>query len=406
MSRWPFRFVHAADFHLETPPFGIAEAPEHLGELFLEAAYGAAGRVFETALSEEVDFLILSGDVLDCRHTGPRGPLFLVEQFERLAERDIIVYWAGGRVDPPEAWPPSIRLPDNVHVFLQGTVDTRVFHRDDTPLVRLLGTSRARGGRIRPAQFDPSEPGLFSIAVAHGKVTSDDLKSSRVDYWALGGRHAAKTYSRTAPMAHCPGSPQGRQPEETGPHGCTLVKVDTERNIELSQVATDVMRWQHEQISVDAQTDRAALEKALREKVEALGDSATDGDRLISWTVTGSGPLVAQLRQGPLADELLGQLCHQYGYDSPARWSVSLSVEPQAVPKTWLEQETIRGDFLRAVQEYRQHDETDWGLETFLPEDAPAELIAAASESASREAVLGQTGMLGVDLLSGEESDS
>ena len=87
MSNWPFRFVHAADFHLEQPPFGIGEVPDHLRELFIESAYWAAERVFETVLSEEAEFLVLSGDLLDPQRTGPRGPLFLREQFQRLSDR-------------------------------------------------------------------------------------------------------------------------------------------------------------------------------------------------------------------------------------------------------------------------------------------------------------------------------
>ena len=52
MSNWPFRFVHAADLHLERPPFGISEVPDHLCELFLEASYLAAERVFDAAVEE------------------------------------------------------------------------------------------------------------------------------------------------------------------------------------------------------------------------------------------------------------------------------------------------------------------------------------------------------------------
>ena len=111
MSSRPFRFVHASDFHLERLPSGLAEVPDHLRELFIESAYVAAEKVFETVLSEEAEFLVLSGDILDPRQTGPRGPLFLVEQFNRLAEREIPVYWAGGRaVAKQDSWPKSRAL--------------------------------------------------------------------------------------------------------------------------------------------------------------------------------------------------------------------------------------------------------------------------------------------------------
>ena len=76
MSNLPFRFVHASDFHLELPPLGVAEVPDHLRELFIESAYWAAERVFETVLAEEAELLVLSGDILHPQHTGPRGPLF------------------------------------------------------------------------------------------------------------------------------------------------------------------------------------------------------------------------------------------------------------------------------------------------------------------------------------------
>jgi DNA repair protein SbcD/Mre11 len=51
MPTRPLRFVHTSDLHLEQPPFGIAQVPEHLRELFLECAYWAAERVFAVVLS-------------------------------------------------------------------------------------------------------------------------------------------------------------------------------------------------------------------------------------------------------------------------------------------------------------------------------------------------------------------
>ena len=44
----PLRLVHASDFHLELPLHGLAEIPDHLRELLIEAPYHAAEQVFET----------------------------------------------------------------------------------------------------------------------------------------------------------------------------------------------------------------------------------------------------------------------------------------------------------------------------------------------------------------------
>ena len=212
MSTRPFRFVHAGDFHLEQPLMGVAEVPDHLRDLFLDAPYTAVGKLFEAVLAEDADFVVLSGDLLNPTYTGPRGPLFLVEQFARLAERGIDVYWAGGTVDPPEAWPAALTLPQNVHVFPHGRVEDVTIHCDDEPLARLAGTSRDRQRALRPADFAPDPTGLYSIAVAHGDADLAALQARGVHYWALGGRH-----DRSTPLERAAGGPLLRQPARPPP---------------------------------------------------------------------------------------------------------------------------------------------------------------------------------------------
>ena len=433
MSNCPFRFVHAADFHLELPPFGVADVPPHLRDLFLESAYLAAERVFETVLSEEAGFLVLSGDLLDPRRTGPRGFLFLAEQFGRLTERDISVYWAGGNVDPPDAWPAAVRLPENVCVFPQGRPEEHVHQRDGTPLARVMGTSRGRSGgkkgsgpicrngptnlrsvpgashKLDLTPFSPDPAGLFSIAVVHGSAEAAALEARGIDYWALGGSHARHTLFSSPHVAHYPGSPQGRQPKESGPHGCTLVQVDSQRRARTTLVPTDLLRWQTERIVVEESTTRDDLETLLHGRMQALIEGAPGMDLLVSWTVLGSGPLLARLRQGAVAEELLERLRAQYGLGPPAAWSLSLSVEPTAVlPPEWYEQQTIRGDFLREVRHFQMNPSEPLDLEPYLADEHLAGTLAHVAQvpdRATRERVLREAAVLGIDLLSGEEPE-
>ena len=100
MSNWPLRFIHAGDFHLQQPLAGLAEVPDHLRDVLLDAPYRAAERVFDAVLREEADFLVLAGDLVAPQQCSPRALSFLSEQFERLADRETAVYWAGGTVDP------------------------------------------------------------------------------------------------------------------------------------------------------------------------------------------------------------------------------------------------------------------------------------------------------------------
>jgi len=424
MSNRPLRFIHAADFHLEQPPSGIAAVPDHLRESFLESPWLAAERVFEAVLSEEAEFLVLSGDLLHPLRTGPRGPLFLAEQFERLAQRAIPVYWAAGRVDPPELWPSVVPLSDNVHVFPAGRPEAINYLRNGVPAARLVGAGRLRGHKMRASEFEPDPAGLFTIAVVHGSATSESLRARDIDYWALGGNHTRTTLFTSPHTAHYPGTSQGRQPEHCGAHGCTLVQVDESRKLRTTLIPCDALRWQAEHVASEPSLTREGLETRLRDRVERLRESMPESDLLLSWTIAGSGSLATHLRRGRLALELLEMLRNQFGAMSPAAWSVAMEIEPAVTaPAEWLEQDTICGAFLREFRQEQLAPEKPIVLTDYLPpeladkepskresEDPQTrqpglwEELAEISDPATRESVLREAAMLGADLLSGEEA--
>ena len=410
MSTRPFRFIHASDFHLEQPLMGVAEVPDHLRELFLDAPFRATAKLFEAVTVEDAQFVILSGDLLHPLAAGPRGTLFLLDHFRRLAERGIGVYWAGGAVDAPDTWPAALMLPQNVHVFPQGRVEELTIQCDGEPLAHLAGTSRDRQRPLRPADFAADPAGLYSIAAAHGDVDAAALQARGIHYWALGGRHDRSTLQGGPQTVHYCGSPQGRRPDESGVHGCTLVQVDAADQTRTSLIATDAGRWMSERITIDETTSREELEMRLRDRLHALVEASPAMDLLLSWTVAGHGALLEKLRKGALAAELLGWLRNDFGYGSPAAWSVSLNVEmPETLPPEWYEQETIRGDFLRAVRQLQMNPDEPLALDSYLAEAHVAGTLAAATAVAgkpARDRVLREAAALGADLLSGEEPDA
>lgn len=407
MATRPLRFVHTSDLHLEQPPFGLGEIPEHLRELFIECAYWSAERVFAVVLAEEADCLVLSGDVLQSQQTGPRGPLFLAEQFGRLAERGIQVFWAGGEVDPPDAWPASVPLPENVHLFPAHRIERFTCERDGVPLADVIGVSRRPEEPIHPDEFPAAPEGLVTVAAMYGEVEADALRSRSVDYWALGGRHARATLFSEPHAAHYPGTPQGREPGQVGPHGCTLVQIDTERRVRTTLVPADVMRWHNERIAIDPGTTRKDLQSRLYGRVEALKQANPGADLFVSWTVVGEGPLLVELRRGALGSGLLETMRSEHGFGSPAVWSVELGAEPLAgVPTPWYEQETILGDFLRELRQQQVDPEMPVSLEAYLAEAdraGPLAELASVAPGPDREWVLRESAMLGCDLLSGED---
>ncbi|MBN2578185.1 MAG: DNA repair exonuclease [Pirellulales bacterium] len=402
MSQQPLRFLQAGDFHLERPLSGVEEVPDAWRELFLEAPYRAAARVFDAAVMEGVQFVVLTGDLLDPVLTGPRGPVFLTEQFSRLAEREIPVYWSGGTVDPPEAWPVAWPLPGNVHVFSRGRIDEFLYQRDGVPAARLIGTSRHGESPIRPGEFLADGSGLFTIAAAHGSAELSALQARGINFWALGGRHERQTPAAAPAMIHYCGSPQGRHPGETGVHGCTLVEVDEQRQVRTSFIPTDAVRWFDECLAVDKSTTADDLQARLRQRLTALRQAESGVDLLICWTVSGGGPVLGELRRDRLARDVLEQLRSEGGGARPAAWSVALRVRPNAVlPAKWYEEENLRGDFLRILREWQVNPEMPLGLETYLGPGGPE----SRDDLPDREQMLCEAAILGVELLGGGVED-
>ena len=408
MSQPPLRFVHASDLRLDRPLGGVTEVPPELREAFLEAPYLAAEQVFETALAENADAVLLSGNIVDLDQAGPRAAAFLAKHFQRLADNGIEVFWAGGQVDPPDAWPASVRLPESVHRFGVGRVESFAITRGEKPIARIQGISRSPGQGLDDSGFHRDANGLFTIGVAFGTAASPGAEGDRVHYMALGGQHRRQTVDQSPGIAHYAGTPQGRSPAEPEAHGCTVVSVDETGHVKTLFVATDVVRWVTETVEATAGCDEAALLRLIEQKADKLREKHVGRDLLVTWRITGRGELLNYLRPDGYGAELLTRLRKIWAKDSPALWSVSLECrEPLQAPGEWYDEETIRGDLLRQFREFENDATAALELESFLPEDRSTGVYAELAEipSHQRAELLLAASKLGMELIAVDDED-
>jgi hypothetical protein len=401
------KFLQAGDFHLEQPLGGVEEVPADLREVFLEAPFLAAEQVFETALVEDVDGLLLTGDLVDLDHAGPRAIVFLLRQFQRLADHGIEIYWAGGPIDPPDAWPPSAPLPPNVHVFPIGRVETFEHRRGDVVIARIQGTSRTAGQPLNDSGFHRDANGLFTIGVAYGTSAAPGTEGDRVHFMALGGQHRRQTVDQSPGIAHYAGTPQGRNPEETGSRGCTLISVDETGHVKARFVATDAIRWISETIEITAGVVEADLLGQIQERVLKMRSNHPDRDLLVSWRITGRGALVNALRPAGYAGELVGRLRKQYAESSPRLWSVDIHCDERIdCPGEWYDQETILGDMLRQFRTLESDEDAPLSLADFLPPRLREGTLASLAEVAvhERSGLLSAASKLGLELIGMEDN--
>lgn len=402
------RFLHAADFHLERPPGGLAELPEHLRGVLADAPYRAATRVFDAAVKHQVDFVVLAGDVVDPLLAGPRAIVFLAEQFQKLADHGVRVYWAGGRSDRFDRFLDTWPLADDVLRFPLDRVERVVHQRAGEPLVQILGTSTERRKNVEVTDFQPDPRGPFSLAVAYGTTDAEAIAGRGIQYWALGGRHARHALATGPVTGHYCGTPQGRRPKESGPHGCTLVQVDQAGRVRTVFIPTDAVRYCDERVTVDESITSDQLLQILGERAGELLVDPFGPDLLMRWTVAGSRSLAARLRSGSLSTDLVARLRDEHGAKRPAAWTVALQARSTGdLPAELYDEQTLLGEFLRTVRHYRDDPGQPLDLAALLAErHRSGELAALArvADPAARRRVLAEAAALGVELLSPREA--
>ncbi|HEY2760755.1 MAG TPA: metallophosphoesterase [Pirellulales bacterium] len=429
MLERPFRFLHAADLHIDGPAVGADDAPVELVDRMIDCGRQAAIRVFDAALAQRVDFVVLAGDVVDSKYATPRDWLFLVEQFQRMAERNIVVYWCGGSVDRQRLfsanvpWPAFVEWPANVRFFSAGQIGRYRHEIGGQFVCEIVGRGGDPSGPPKPYEYTPSDERVFSIAVADADWNCAALAEMEIDYWALGGLHQRATPLDAGCLAHYAGTPQGRSATEPGPHGCTLVTVDELRQVGLTPINCDVMRWQSPRLSWEfksfSQPDHAELVRMLAARTEQLIAEAPGVALMLSWKIAADGALATALRNTSLAAELRDGLRMQFSGRTPPCWALSVEADrPPQIPVAWIEEEAIRGDFLRAIEGYLSPEQMDrWRRERWVVDGLPTvddladevfpDALATGTGEINRaralREVLAEAAWLGSELLSPEE---
>ncbi|HUZ91243.1 MAG TPA: DNA repair exonuclease, partial [Methylocella sp.] len=112
-----YRFIHAADVHLDSPLRSLALRTPGLAELIGNATRGAFVRIVDLCLEEQVDALLLAGDLYDGDQTSMKTARFLAEQIRRLHDAGIRVFIIRGNHDALSRITKELTFPDSVKVF-------------------------------------------------------------------------------------------------------------------------------------------------------------------------------------------------------------------------------------------------------------------------------------------------
>src|SRR5260370_26041782 len=112
-----FRFVPAADLHLDTPFATIGRVAPEIAARLRDGSLEAFDALVRMAIEREAAFVIFAGDIYDCASRGVRAQLRFLRGVERLREAGIPVFVAHGNHDPLDGWSVAPRLAVDLVVF-------------------------------------------------------------------------------------------------------------------------------------------------------------------------------------------------------------------------------------------------------------------------------------------------
>ncbi len=274
----PFRFVHTADIHLDSPLRSLALRNPDLAELVGDASRQAFVAIVDLCLEEQVDALIIAGDLYDGDQTSMKTARFLASQMERLHQASIRTYLIKGNHDALSKIARELVMPETVRIFGGHAEALEITKGSLQVAIHGLSFAKPQAPESLLPKYRPPVQGAINIGIMHSSLAGSpghdayapcnvlDLHASGFDYWALGHIHQRAQHAGTATVI-MPGMPQGRDINEAGAKTVSLVTVSDDGTITVEERLTSLAQFQRVDVDLAGVSEwrdaAAAIETAL-----------------------------------------------------------------------------------------------------------------------------------------------
>jgi DNA repair protein SbcD/Mre11 len=273
-----FRFIHTGDIHLDSPLKGLAGQQGAAAERIRTATRAAFSNLIDSAIEEEVAFVIIAGDLYDGDWRDYQTGLFFVKEMGRLGKANIPAFLIYGNHDAENQITKRLTLPDNVRVFPSKKAATIRLDRYGVALHGQSFRLRAVTENLVPEYPTPVKDS-FNIGILHtglggmhghanyAPCSLYDLVNKGYDYWALAHVHQGALLHRDPYVVFC-GNLQGRHIREAGVKSATVVSVEDSAVQDVSRIEVDVVRWMHVPINAEGAAHSGELFDRIRRGIE------------------------------------------------------------------------------------------------------------------------------------------
>lgn len=358
-----FRFVHASGLELDRFCSAAGELSHDQGRLLVDAPFRAAERVFDAALHEQAELILLAGGTFIGRNSSTWGASFLARQCERVGRRGIQVCWLDAGQERARGWPRFLPLPENLHVCdAQSSAPIRLV-MSGRVAVEIDAAADAAGILRRIGERPAMVTSPFRIAALTQPPALGSTLDRPVEYWAIQSGDATATFATTHGMARSAGTVQPRHCGTVAAGGCLLVDVGPAFSLGTRFIETNSIRYHVERLTTDDSTNWEGFRRRLHARTdEALQQSIADAV-VFHWQVQGHGPVIDRLVRPSETDALEQELQTTFGIRRPAAWVAPIVPSPDPVQESrWQREGSPWGTFVRTLDSLPHGEGTEVDL--------------------------------------------
>lgn len=299
------KLLHCSDLHLDAPFTSLSDM-EGRPEQRRQELKALLERIVELARAEQVDLMLVCGDLYEHGYIRKSTIRFLCDQFEKIKEIPVIII--PGNHDPAtvDSFYHHWEWPSNVHILKDDSKDNSKDNLKDNSKDNLKDDSafyedpvtgvRVYGDLISPEDIDNTH---INILMFHGTldmpfstdayqpVSSAEMEGCGFDYCAMGHFHTRRQGAGVTKRIYNPGSPEPLGFDEIGEHGVFITSIDKQEDKE-SNIQTMFKKMNLRSfIKLDVQAGGCLTDEQAALRIAAAMESEGSGDDLYRVLVHG-----------------------------------------------------------------------------------------------------------------------
>ncbi|MDD9746598.1 MULTISPECIES: DNA repair exonuclease [Marinovum] len=391
------RLLVSADTHLGSPIRSVALRNPDLGDRLKQVSRDTFVEIVDLAISEQVDALVLAGDIFDNGYPDLKSRAFLITQLARASEAGVPTVLIRGNHDALLDHKAHGDLGPNIHLLHKGSPTVEIgdaaFHG--------LSFDAAHVAKSFLPDYPRPVPGKRNVGLMHTSLdgapghdpyapcAEQDLMAHGFDLWCLGHIHAPFERVDGPVLAVMPGIPQPRHFGERNGGTVTFVSLD-KRAPEFERRAVGRLSFSECALDLSACSDQQEVLRTLRDSLFAAQVSGRDvAVRLHVTSDRYGAELVTELATEVL-DSIDGVFLDKVKSVPPTRQAGSKNDDLVRLMREELVEEGFRQAALQQLEELRLAmpseitDELDEDSLDALLEEAIAEVSLTLHAGASR----------------------